>query len=78
MLGFERVIWIPRPGVGKKVSVDGVNIPLFLNSLDIFRRKLVSFVELVIVLRINAAPLETPPLGPRAFITVGHYFTVGG
>ena len=72
------MIWIPRPGEGKNVSIDGVNIPLFLNSRDIFRRKLISFVELVIVMRINAALLETPPLGPRAFITVGHYFTVGG
>ena len=31
----------------------GVDIPLFLNSLDIFARKVVSLVELVKVLRIN-------------------------
>ena len=52
MLEFEREIWISR-WPRRTCCIVGVDIPLFLNSLDIFARKVVSLVELVKVLIIN-------------------------
>ena len=37
------------------VSIDGVDIPLFLNSFDVFCRKHISLVELVTVMKIKAS-----------------------
>ena len=37
------------------VSIDGVDIPLFFNVLDVFAECIISVVELVIVIRINAS-----------------------
>ena len=42
------------------VSIDGVDIPLFLNSLGIFCRKHIRFVELVTA--INKRPAWTPKI----------------
>ena len=53
MLGFEKERYGSLDGLD--VSIDRVDSPLFLNSLDIFWRKHVSFVELVTVKRINAS-----------------------
>ena len=53
MLGFERAIRIsrrPRP----RWTIDGVDIPLILNSVE-FRRKHISSAELALVMRINAS-----------------------
>ena len=40
--------------MGLEISIDGVDILLFLNSLDIFCQKHISFFELFIVIKINA------------------------
>ena len=45
------------------VSIDRVDIPLFFNSLDVFAESIISFVELVIVIRINASYLLNAPAG---------------
>ena len=37
------------------VSIDGVDIALFFNALDVFAESIISFVELVIVIRINVS-----------------------
>ena len=53
MLGFEKERYGSLEGLD--LSIDGVDISLFLNSLDIFCQKQVSFVELVTVMSINAS-----------------------
>ena len=58
MLGFERANTGSLDGQDISI-IDGVDILLFLNSLDIFCQKHISYFELVIVnvIRINASLL---------------------
>ena len=41
MLSFERAIWISRQPRCTGVSIDGVDIPLFFNSLGVFAESIV-------------------------------------
>ena len=51
---------------GLNVLLDGVDIPLFLNSLDIFAEGILVLLSLIItVMRMNASYLLNAPTCPR-------------
>ena len=43
MLGVEKAIWISR----RPKRIDGVDIPLFFNSLDIFAKSILVLLSLL-------------------------------